>query len=69
MTDEMRLTELEIKIAFQEDTVKALSDVIYQQQNRIDRLETLLPHYQAQLDGSIHEFTGAPAIDDKPPHY
>lgn len=68
MSDQ-RLIELEIKIAYQEDMLKALNDVLYQQQNRIDSLEASLLRCQVQIDsvrsGSLeHSIT-----DEKPPHY
>ena len=64
-----RLTELEIKVAFQEDTIKALNDVVYQQQNRIDRLEASLYRTQEAIDAT-QQGSGAPlAGDEKPPHY
>ena len=66
---EDRLAELEIKVSYQEETIAALSDVIYQQQIRLDSLEALLKGYRDQLDRTINEPSGTPAIDEKPPHY
>lgn len=64
-----RLTELEIKIAYQEDTLKALNDVIYQQQKRIERLEAALLRCQVQLDNVLGGSLGHSITDEKPPHY
>ena len=69
MTTEQRLTELEIKVAFQEDTVKALNDVIYQQQKSIDRLEVLLRTYRNHLGDIVTESPSTVLVDEKPPHY
>ena len=63
---EKRLTELESKLAYQEDTLNALNDVIYQQQHRIDRLEVLLAQYRQHLDSILPE---PGVVDEKPPHY
>ena len=39
MTIEERLTDIEIKFAFQEDTLQALNQLIYQQQTQLEQLE------------------------------
>jgi SlyX protein len=39
--NEDRLIEIETKIAYQEQTIKDLNDVIYEQQKEIERLGTL----------------------------
>ncbi|HET8708180.1 MAG TPA: SlyX family protein [Pseudomonadales bacterium] len=66
---ESRLTELEIKVAFQDDLLEGLNQIIAQQQRQIDELEQrvqqLLEHILSQPlqggDSSIkHEI---------PPHY
>lgn len=66
---DLRLTELEIKITFQEDTIKVLNDVVYQQQKSIDRLELLVRQCREDIDrdssGSLDQSAG----DEKPPHY
>jgi SlyX protein len=67
--NDTRLMELEIKIAFHEDTIKVLNDVVYQQQKNIDRLELLVRQCREDIDrnssGSLNQST----IDEKPPHY
>ena len=65
-----RLTIIETKIAYQEDTIQALNDVIYQQQQRIDRLEStnkLLIERMRDLSESLATTGGA--ADERPPHY
>jgi SlyX protein len=65
---QQRLTELEIKASYAEDTLDRLNDVIVRQQAQIDALvrELALLHQQAPA-------ADAPAFrslrDDLPPHY
>lgn len=68
MNLEERVTELETRIAFQDDTLLALNDVIVEQQRVVDRLQlqmaALLKRYEevmGQYESSEEE---AP-----PPHY
>lgn len=62
---EERLVEVETRIAFQEQTIKELSDVIFQQQQELERLAVICADFakQSKASGS----TG-PA-NEKPPHY
>jgi len=67
---EERLVEIETKIAFQEQTVKDLNDVICEQQREIDRLGSICD----ALVKRVKELSGfTPGIDalanEKPPHY
>jgi SlyX protein len=65
---QQRLTELEIKASYAEDTLDRLNDVIVRQQAQIDALvrELALLHQQAPA-------ADAPVFrslrDDLPPHY
>jgi len=67
---EERLVEIETKIAYQEQTIMDLNDVVYEQQKEIQRLRSICD----ALMKNIKEFSGsmsgssAPA-DEKPPHY
>ena len=70
MTLEDRLTDAETKYAYQEKLLQDLSDVVYEQQQQIDRLtkklETLISQLNDLSDTVPH--MSAPA-NDKPPHY
>lgn len=65
--DEKRLVDIETKLAFQEDTIKQLNDVVYEQQKQFDQLDKLCKHIIKQLrEGDENELD---VIDQKPPHY
>ena len=68
MSDQ-RCTELEIKLAYQEDSVKALNDVVCRQQERIDRLEQTC-RYLMQRTQKVSQSSLAESYDQEkpPPH-
>jgi len=67
---EERLVEIETKIAFQEQSIKDLNDVICEQQQEIERLGTICETLVKRVK-KLSEFT--PGIDapenERPPHY
>ncbi|MBW2215906.1 MAG: SlyX family protein [Deltaproteobacteria bacterium] len=67
---EERLVEIETKIAFQEQTIEDLNDVLYKQQQEIERLGSICDALVKRVK-ELSEFT--PGIDapvnEKPPHY
>ncbi|NOQ15743.1 MAG: SlyX protein [Methyloprofundus sp.] len=71
---EQRIITIETKIAFQEDIINQLNDVICKQQDQIDALE----HLTQQLLGRVRDLSeasaassagGLSAADERPPHY
>ena len=67
MSVEARIAELEMRQAFQDDTIQALNDVIVEQQRLITRMENqleLLAQRQADLHNQFEETPNEP-----PPHY
>jgi SlyX protein len=70
--NEERLIEIETRIAFQEETIKTLSDVMYEQQKKIDKLTNL---YTSLAKEKEDKKQGKPEdgegdlIHEKPPHY
>jgi len=67
---EERLVEIETKIAFQEQTIKDLNDVLCEQQQEIERLGSIYDALVKRVK-ELSEFTpgmDAPA-NEKPPHY
>lgn len=67
---EQRLTEIETKLAYQEDLVQALNDIVATQQHKIDQLEKacrgLIDHFTDMSD--VVKSMQAPE-DEAPPHY
>jgi len=68
--NEERLVEIETKIAFQEQTIKDLNDVLYEQQQEIERLDSICDALLKRFK-ELSEFTpGTDApVNEKPPHY
>jgi len=67
-TTDQRLTELEIKLSFQEDLLDQLNTIIVRQQQEID----LLLREVRQLRQQMPEGTGptfSRASEELPPHY
>jgi len=66
---EERLVDLETKLAYQEDTIQALNEVVCEQQKQIDQLEAtckLLIDRIGQLSAAVDMDK---IVDEKPPHY
>lgn len=66
--DDARLTELEIKLSFQEDALEQLNQVVVRQQQQIDLLIRELTDLKAQ--GPSAELPSFRSLrDELPPHY
>lgn len=65
---EARMTELEIKLAFAEDTVESLNATVFRQQQQIEALIQELRALREQLR-SNHPAEARSLQDDIPPHY
>ena len=66
---EARIVELEIRLAYQEDLIQTLNQVVADQQIQLSKLEEtckILHHKIASLAFSGHD---AEAGDERPPHY
>lgn len=69
MTLEERIADLEIRQAFQDDTIQTLNDIIVEQQRALDRCAAqirVLAERQAELQSA-----GGGSMPDEapPPHY
>jgi SlyX protein len=64
-----RIAELETRIAFQDDTIQALNDVVVQQRNQIDSLETRFNTLQQQVKNLAPSLIAHPSEETPPPHY
>ncbi len=65
---ELRLTELETRQAFQDDTLQALNDIVVQQQRQIERLQLQVEALAKRQQAMSVQFD---IMDDEapPPHY
>ena len=64
-----KIIEIETKIAFQEETIEQLNEIIIEQQKAIDKLQLQLLQINSKIkeqDQWSHENS---IIDEKPPHY
>jgi SlyX protein len=70
MSDE-RLTDVESALAFQEQAISDLSDVVRRQQQEIDRLKAQLASVVEQMaeDADAKEAGAAFPAEERPPHY
>lgn len=72
MADE-RLNEVESKLAFQEETLRILNEVICRQQQQIDQLEQVCRALRDRWDELTRRLSGPPSNVgpdlERPPHY
>ena len=66
--DEDRLIDIEIKLARSDDMLEALNKVVYEQQKKIELLETLYTALLRRVPESADE-GGRTVEHEKPPHY
>ncbi|HLD64457.1 MAG TPA: SlyX family protein [Pseudomonas sp.] len=68
MSLEDRVTELESRLAFQDDTIQALNDVLVLQQRAVERLQLQLAALLKRQEEMLSQFE-ASEQDAPPPHY
>jgi len=66
--DDDRLTRAEERIAYQEQAISELSDVLHRQQVQLDRLTALCTRLDERLV-VMNEGNAGDPLDEKPPHY
>ena len=69
MSTEDRLVDIEIRLTRQDDLVDTLNKTIYQQQKKIDELETLCTALARHIKDMRAMASEQGAADEKPPHY
>ncbi len=69
MDNESRITELEIKASYLEDTVEQLNQVLVRQQREIDALIRELGEMKSRVPEAGGEPTFRSLRDELPPHY
>lgn len=68
MTEE-RLINIESKLAFQEDLIEELNKTVFQQQQRIERLEAICEALARQMRSLAEAGNEKGAANERPPHY
>jgi len=66
---EDRITELEIKLAFQDDLLESLSQTVARQQQQIDLLQEQMRILYQQIKRDEPGGPGLPGGHEIPPHY
>jgi SlyX protein len=67
MTED-RFAEIEIKLFYQEETVRELNNIVCEQQRRIDQLEKGIKALAGRFKDVVEE-VGGKIPNEKPPHY
>ncbi len=65
---EGRVNELESRLAFQDDTLQALNDVLVQQQRVVDRLQLQMAAMLKRHEELVGQFESSEE-EAPPPHY
>ena len=68
MTLEARVMDLESRLAFQDDTIQALNDVLVMQQNAVDRLQMQMAALLKRQEEMGSQFETSEE-EAPPPHY
>ena len=63
-----QVVDLQSQLAFQEDTIQALNDVVTGQQQQLERLHERYRQQQIHLEHINHTLAKG-ADEDRPPHY
>ncbi len=69
MDSEQRLSELETRLAFQENTLQELNDVLASQQQQIELLQGMLQEIHRRVEDLAQSRPAEPAREPPPPHY
>mgnify|MGYP001329040884 CR=1 FL=1 len=64
-----RVTALEIRLAYQDQTIAALDEVIQEQFSLIDHLKSEMEQLKAQLESAPDSAEIGSLLDERPPHY
>lgn len=65
---EQRITDLEARLAFQDDVIQTLSDVLFAQQRTVERLQAQLG-VLARRQEDMQSRMGGEEDEAPPPHY
>jgi len=64
-----RIIELEIKVAYQEDLLQLLNNIVSQQQQQIDRITATCSLLNERFKSLSTEGSAGENVDETPPHY
>jgi len=64
-----QLADLQSQLAFQEDAIQQLSDALYNQQQRMDKMEHQIGHLKDELEKTREAQPSSLSQNEKPPHY
>jgi SlyX protein len=67
--DEARLIELETKLAYLEETLQVLNQVVARQSTQLDQLEALCRELAERSRNAAEGVFRGSAADEVPPHY
>ena len=68
MSLELRIMELESRLAFQDDTVQAFNDVLVEQQRVVERLQLQMSALLKRYEEMVGQYQSAEE-EAPPPHY
>jgi len=66
---EERLVNIETKITFQEDLIEELNKTVYQQQQKLDRLERICESLVRHIEALEEAGSEVKQVNERPPHY
>lgn len=70
MNDQERITELESRVAFQEDTLDTLNDIVSRQELEIEQLKRMIKVMNQRMKSLSNDSpTSSPDDEPPPPHY
>ena len=69
MSVDERITNLEIKLSFNEDLIEELNQTVYKQMQQIELLYKELKALQMQMANSMPAENSGSLRDEIPPHY
>jgi SlyX protein len=66
---EERLVNIEAKITFQEDLIEELNKTVYQQQQKLERLEAICASLARNIESLAEAGNEGMPANERPPHY
>jgi SlyX protein len=69
LMNEERLENIEAKITFQEDLIEELNKTVYQQQQKLERLDATCEALARELRALAEAGNEGKSANERPPHY